>query len=158
MILHNIKEVQDIKPSFLKKIALKLFKNYSLEKIYINSNGELDFTFKEVLTEEDIQTIMNIITPKGYGYDDYKISSLDYYSSEKRQKTIIYSIDNIDYRNIELMKVQLSKQLLDAIIAAYNKENNPIKVSDIDTLVLGVPFIEVNNTLIDWEIVNLSMQ
>lgn len=56
------------------------------------------------------------------------------------------------------MKVQLSKQLLDAIIAAYNKENNPIKASDIDTLVLGVPFIKVNNTLIDWEMVNLSMQ
>lgn len=54
------------------------------------------------------------------------------------------------------MKVQLTKQLLDAIMAAYNKENNPIKASDIDTLVLGVPFIKVNNTLIDWSIVNLS--
>lgn len=47
------------------------------------------------------------------------------------------------------MKVQLSKQLFDTIIAAYNKENTPIKASDIDTLVLGVPFIKVNNTLID---------
>lgn len=56
------------------------------------------------------------------------------------------------------MKVQLSKQLLDAIITAYKKENDPIEVSDIDTLVLGVPFIKVNNTLIDWEMVNLSMQ
>lgn len=56
------------------------------------------------------------------------------------------------------MKVQLSKQLLDAIIATYNKENDPIEASDIDTLVLGVPFIKVNNTLIDWEMVNLSMQ
>lgn len=56
------------------------------------------------------------------------------------------------------MNIQLSKQLLDAIITAYNKENNLIKASDIDTLVLGVPFIKVNNTLIDWEIVNLSMQ
>lgn len=56
------------------------------------------------------------------------------------------------------MKVQLSKQLLDAIIAAYNKENAPIEASDIDTLVLGVPFIKVNNTMIDWEMVNLSMQ
>ena len=55
------------------------------------------------------------------------------------------------------MKVQLSKQLLDAIIAAYNKENNPIKASDIDTLILGIPFIKVNNTLIDWEMVNLNM-
>lgn len=55
------------------------------------------------------------------------------------------------------MKVQLSKQLLDAIITAYNKENTHIEASDIDTLVLGVPFIKVNNTLIDWEIVNLSM-
>ena len=54
------------------------------------------------------------------------------------------------------MKVQLTKQLLDAIIAAYNKENNPIEASDIDTLVLGLPFIKVNNTLIDWEMVNLS--
>lgn len=105
MILHNIQEAQNIKSPFLKKIALKLFKNYSLEKIYINSNGELTFILKEVLTEKDIQTIMNIITPKGYGYDDYKISSLDYFSSEKRKKTIVYSIDNIDYRNIELMKV-----------------------------------------------------
>lgn len=33
------------------------------------------------------------------------------------------------------MKVQLSKQLLDAIIAAYNKENNPIEASDTDTLI-----------------------
>lgn len=56
------------------------------------------------------------------------------------------------------MKVQLSKQLLDAIIAAYNKENAPIEASDIDTLVLGAPFIKVNNTLIDWEMVNLSVQ
>ena len=56
------------------------------------------------------------------------------------------------------MKVQLSKQLLDAIIVAYNKENTPIETSDIDTLVLDVPFIKINNTLIDWEIVNLSMQ
>ncbi len=56
------------------------------------------------------------------------------------------------------MNIQLSKQLLDAIIDAYNKENTPIEVSDIDILVLGVPFIKVNNTLIDWEMVNLSMQ
>lgn len=56
------------------------------------------------------------------------------------------------------MKVQLSKQLFNAIIAAYNKENDPIEASDIDTLVLGVPFIKVNNTMIDWEMVNLSMQ
>lgn len=100
MIFHNIQEIQDIQYPFLRKIALKLFKNYSLEKIYMNNNGELDFTFKGVLTEEDIQTIMNIIIPKGYGYDGYTISSLDYYSSKKRQKTIVYSIDNIDYRKI----------------------------------------------------------
>lgn len=56
------------------------------------------------------------------------------------------------------MKVQLSKQLFDAIIAAYNKENAPIEASDIDTLILEVPFIKVNNTLIEWSIVNLSMQ
>lgn len=56
------------------------------------------------------------------------------------------------------MKVQLTKQLLDAIIAAYNKVDTPIEASDIDTLVLGVPFIKVNNTLIDWEMVNLSVQ
>lgn len=55
------------------------------------------------------------------------------------------------------MKIQLSKQLFDAIIAAYNKENTPIEASDIDTLILGIPFIKVNNTLIDWEMVNLSM-
>lgn len=56
------------------------------------------------------------------------------------------------------MNIQLSKQLLDVIIAGYNKENAPIEASDIDTLVLGVPFIKVNNTLIDWEMVNLSVQ
>lgn len=56
------------------------------------------------------------------------------------------------------MKVQLSKSLLDAIIVAYNKENTPIEASDIETLILGVPFIKVNNTMIDWEMVNLSMQ
>ena len=54
------------------------------------------------------------------------------------------------------MKVQLSKQLLDAIIVAYNKENTLIEASDIDTLILDIPFIKVNNTLIDWSIVNLS--
>ena len=56
------------------------------------------------------------------------------------------------------MNIQLSKQLLDAIIDAYNKEYKAIEASDIDTLVLGVPFIKINNTLIDWEMVNLSMQ
>lgn len=56
------------------------------------------------------------------------------------------------------MNIQLSKQLLDAIIDAYNKEYDSIKASDIDTLILGVPFIKVNNTLIDWEMVNLSVQ
>ena len=56
------------------------------------------------------------------------------------------------------MNIQLSKQLLKAIIDAYNKEYDPIEASDIDTLILGVPFIKVNNTLIDWEMVNLSMQ
>ena len=54
------------------------------------------------------------------------------------------------------MKVQLSKQLLDTIIVAYNKENALIEASDIDTLILDVPFIKVNNTLIDWSIINLS--
>lgn len=56
------------------------------------------------------------------------------------------------------MKVQLSKQLLNAIIDAYNKEYDPIEASDIETLILGIPFIKVNNTLIEWEIVNLGMQ
>lgn len=56
------------------------------------------------------------------------------------------------------MDIQLSKQLLDTIIAAYNKNNAPIEASDIDTLILGVPFIKVNNTQIEWSIVNLSMQ
>lgn len=56
------------------------------------------------------------------------------------------------------MNIQLSKQLLNAIIDAYNKEYDPIEASDIDTLVLGVPFIKINNTLIEWSIVNLSMQ
>lgn len=56
------------------------------------------------------------------------------------------------------MNIQLSKQLFDTIIAAYNKENDPIEASDIDTLILGVPFIKVNNILIKWSIVDLSMQ
>lgn len=56
------------------------------------------------------------------------------------------------------MNIQLSKQLLDAIIAAYNKEYDRIEVSNIKTLILGVPFIKVNNTLIEWEMVNLGMQ
>lgn len=56
------------------------------------------------------------------------------------------------------MNIQLSKQLLDAIIDAYNKEYNPIEASDIETLILGVPFIKVNDTLIEWDIVNLGMQ
>lgn len=56
------------------------------------------------------------------------------------------------------MKVQLSKQLLDAIIAAYNKEYDSIEASDIDTLILGVPCIKINGTLIDWEMVNTNMQ
>lgn len=100
MILRSIKDILGIQCSFLKRVAIKIFKKYPLEKIYINSNGEIDLYFKGVLTENDIQEIMNVITPKGYGYDDYKISSLDYYTSEKRQRTIIYSIDNIDYRNL----------------------------------------------------------
>ena len=56
------------------------------------------------------------------------------------------------------MNIQLSKQLLDAIIDAYNREYDPIEASDIETLILGTPFIKVNDTLIEWEMVNLSMQ
>lgn len=56
------------------------------------------------------------------------------------------------------MNIQLSKQLLDAIIDAYNKEYDPIEASDIETLILDVPFIKVNDTLIEWDIVNLGMQ
>lgn len=56
------------------------------------------------------------------------------------------------------MKVQLSKQLLDAIIIAYSKDNDPIEASDIKTLILGIPFIKVNDTLIEWDIVDLGMQ
>lgn len=40
----------------------------------------------------------------------------------------------------------------------YNYWCDNIEASDIDTLILGVPFIKVNNTLIEWELVNLSMQ
>lgn len=56
------------------------------------------------------------------------------------------------------MNIQLSKQLLDAIIDACNKEYDPIEASDIETLVIGIPFIKVNDTLIEWDIVNLGMQ
>ena len=47
------------------------------------------------------------------------------------------------------MKVQLSKQLLNAIIVAYNKENALIEASDIDTLILDVPatLIKTNSEL-----------
>lgn len=100
MILRSIKDVLGTQCPFLKRVAIKIFKEYPLEKIYLNSKGEIDLDFKRVLTENEIQKIMNIITPKGYGYDNYKISSLDYYTSEKRQRTIVYSIDNIDYRNL----------------------------------------------------------
>lgn len=52
------------------------------------------------------------------------------------------------------MNIQLSKQLLDV----YNREYDPIEASDIKTLILGIPFIKVNDTLIEWAIVDLGMQ
>lgn len=97
MIFRNI---QDIQYPFLKDAATKLSKNYSLNGIYMDKRGELCLTFKGILTEDNIQSIMNIITPKGYGFDDYTVSSSDYCYYEKEQKTHVYSIDGIDYRNL----------------------------------------------------------
>lgn len=39
-----------------------------------------------------------------------------------------------------------------------SEETHTVEASDIETLILGIPFIKVNNTLIEWEIVNLGMQ
>ena len=55
------------------------------------------------------------------------------------------------------MNITLTIQLLQAIIDAYNRQYNPaITKEDIKQLVLSVPSIKVNNTLIDWETVMLS--
>lgn len=97
MIFRNI---QDIKYPFLKGAATKLFKDYSLEDIYMDKRGELCLTFKGLLTMDNIQSIMNIITPKGHGFDGYTVSSSDYCYYKEEQKTHVYSIDGIDYRKI----------------------------------------------------------
>lgn len=97
MILRNI---QDIQYPFLKDAATKLFKNYSLKDIYMNKRGELCLTFKGLLTVDNIQSIMNIITPKEHGFDDYTVSSSDYCYNKDKQETHVYSIDDIDYRNL----------------------------------------------------------
>ena len=97
MIFRNI---QDIKYPFLKDAATKLFKDYSLEDIYMDKRGELCLTFKGLLTVDNIQFIMNIITPKGHGFDGYTVSSSDYCYYKEKQKTHVYSVDGIDYRNL----------------------------------------------------------
>lgn len=97
MIFRNI---QDIKYPFLKEAATKLSKNYSQNDIYMDNRGELCLTFKGILTEDNIQFIMNIITPKGHGFDNYTVSSADYCYIKEKQETYVYSIDGIDYRNI----------------------------------------------------------
>lgn len=97
MIFNNI---QDIQYPFLKDTATKLSKKYSLNDIYMDKRGELCLTFKGILTEDDIQSIMNIITSKGHGFDDYTISSSDYCYYKEEQKTYVYSVDGIDYRNL----------------------------------------------------------
>lgn len=97
MIFRNI---QDIQYPFLKDAATKLFKDYSLEDIYMDKKGELCLTFKGLLTVGNIQSIMNIITPKGHGFDGYTVSSSDYCYYKEEQKTHIYSVDGIDYKNL----------------------------------------------------------
>lgn len=97
MIFRNI---QDIQYPFLKDAAAKLFKDYSLKDIYMDKKGELCLTFKGFLTVDNIQSIMNIITPKEHEFDDYTVSSSDYCYYKEEQKTHVYSIDGIDYRNL----------------------------------------------------------
>lgn len=97
MIFSNI---QDIKSPFLKTAATMLSKKYSLEDIYMNESGELCLTFKGILTEDSIQSIIDTITPRDYGFDYYTISSSDYCYNKDKQKTHVYSIDAIDYRYI----------------------------------------------------------
>lgn len=97
MIFRNI---QDIQYPFLKDAATKLSKNYSLNGIYMDNRGELCLTFKGIITEDNIQFIMNIITPKGHGFDNYTVSSADYCYIKEKQETYVYSIDGIDYRNL----------------------------------------------------------
>lgn len=97
MIFYNIKDIQY---PFLKEAATKLFKDYSIKDIYMDKHGELCLTFKGILTVDNIQSIMNIITPKGRGFDGYTVSSSDYCYYKEEQRTHVYSIDGIDYRKI----------------------------------------------------------
>lgn len=97
MIFYNI---QDIQYPFLKDAATKLFKNYSLKDIYMDKRGELCLTFKGLLTVDNILSIMNTITPKGHGFDDYTVSSSDYCYYKENQETYVYFIDGIDYRKL----------------------------------------------------------
>lgn len=55
------------------------------------------------------------------------------------------------------MDITTTYTLLNAIIDAYNKEQNTsITKEDIKSLVLDIPFIKVNNILVSWESVRLS--
>lgn len=97
MIFHNI---QDSPYTFLKKAAAKLSKNYSLGSIYMDERGKLCLTFRGILKKDNIQFIMNIITPKEYGFDDYTVTSSDYCYNNDKLETYVYSADGIDYRNL----------------------------------------------------------
>ena len=97
MIFHNI---QDSQYTFLKKAAAKLSKNYSLRSILIDKGGKLCLTFKGILTKDNIQFIMNIITPKEYGFDSYTISPSDYCYNNDKLETYVYSVKGINYRNL----------------------------------------------------------
>lgn len=54
------------------------------------------------------------------------------------------------------IKIETTKELLDNIIEAYNKEyNTSITVMDVKSLILAVPFIKLNGKEVSWSSVYL---
>ena len=66
------------------------------------------------------------------------------------------SLTRLKYFKMITIKIETTKELLDNIIEAYNKEyNTSITVMDVKSLILAVPFIKLNGKEVSWSSVYL---
>lgn len=66
------------------------------------------------------------------------------------------SLTRLKYFKMITIKIETTKELLDNIIEAYNKEyHTSITVMDVKSLILAVPFIKLNGKEVSWSSVYL---
>lgn len=98
MIFHNYSEIPY---PFLHDAALVLSKRFNLKNIYMDSHEELCLTFKGKLKEKNIKEIFKNLNPCDSSDEDYDLASeMDYSYSDDEQNTYIYSLNDIDYREL----------------------------------------------------------